>query len=427
VLPSIQRVCLLVTCLLFCCANLSAQEKKLKLTVAAGKATRENTPVSVLVSVPAALVKGQVTLTDTAGNLIPAQLTQPSLHSELAASAQESTVQIHFVLPKLSANESTTLQAVIKPNAASESAFKWIDTSAEKGEKDVHAEQSRELQLSGRPIMRYMHTKLDESNKEARMGTYKPYHHVYDPAGKRYLTKGPGGVFPHHRGLYFGFNKISYNGKSADTWHCNKGEDESHTEFAAEETGAVLGRHRLTINWNGQAKDTFAVETREMTAYNVPGGTLIEFATLLKSKVGTIKLDGDPQHAGFQFRATQDVPDKTAKQTYYLRPDGKGTPGQFRNWPADKSHANLPWNALSIVVDDQRYTVCYLDRAENPKEARFSERDYGRFGSYFEYELTPEKPLKLNYRIWLQAGEMEVSQVQRLATDFTEPVSVTVE
>jgi hypothetical protein len=77
------------------------------------------------------------------------------------------------------------------------------------------------------------------------------------------------------------------------------------------------------------------------------------------------------------------------------------------------------------VVDDQRYTACFLDRPQNPKEARFSERDYGRFGSYFEYELTPQRPLDVRYRFWLQAGEMQESQVAALAADFVQPIQVT--
>ena len=152
---------------------------------------------------------------------------------------------------------------------------------------------------------------------------------------------------------------------------------------------------------------------------------MVEFATKLETKVGDIKLDGDPQHAGFQFRGSQHIPDKTKDLTYYVRPDGKGEPGKFRNWPANKDHVNLPWHAQSFVIDDVRYTCCYLDRPDNPKEARFSERDYGRFGSYFEYTVTESNPLQLNYRIWLQEGELSVDQIDRYSKDFVSPPEVT--
>src|SRR5690606_19020873 len=178
-----------------------------------------------------------------------------------------------------------------------------------------------------------------------------------------------------------GFNEISYDGKRADVWHCRNGESQQHRAFLEASVGPVLGRHQVEIDWNGRDGQTFAKERRELTSFAVPGGVLLEFTSLLETRTGPVKLDGDPQHAGFQFRASQDVPDKTSALTYYLRPDGRGEPGQFRNWPGDANHVNLPWNALSFVLDDQRYTFCYLDHPDNPKPSRYSERDYGRFGS----------------------------------------------
>ena len=90
--------------------------------------------------------------------------------------------------------------------------------------------------------------------------------------------------------------------------------------------------------------------------------------------------------------------EKTKKETYYLHPDGKGEPGKERNWPQDKSMVDLPWYAMSFVLDGQRFTCCYLNHPQNPKDTRFSERDYGRFGGYFEATITEDRPLMVNYR-----------------------------
>ena len=259
-----------------------------------------------------------------------------------------------------------------------------------------------------------------------RQETFKVYHHLYDPSGQRLVTKGPGGLFPHHRALFFGFNKVSYGDKKADVWHCPPGCYQSHEKFLASEAGPVLGRHRVEIAWHGPANEVFANEEREMTVYNVPGGTLVEFASRVRSTVGKVKLDGDPQHAGFHFRADKEVAEKTKEQTYYLRPDGPGKLGETRNWPAQKTHVNLPWDAMCFVLGGQRYTVAYLDKPTNPKEARFSERDYGRFGSYFEYELNDKNSLQVNYRVWLQKGEMTVPEVAALSTNFVKPATAAI-
>jgi len=296
-----------------------------------------------------------------------------------------------------------------------------------------------EVGLHRRPVLRYMHRPYDDSTPEARNLSYKVFHHVYDPTGKRLVTNGghtSEGItdpkkllYPHHRGLQMGWNKCTYGGgKKADTWHCQKDDHQSHEGIVRAEVGPIFGRHRILVDWHGPGKETFAKEERELTAYALPGGTLIEFAARVKTTGGKVKLDGDPQHAGFQFRAHNDVAAKTAKETYYLRPDGKGGLGETRNWDpkTKKGPVSLPWDAMSFVLDGKRYTVCYLSHRDNPGQTRWSERDYGRFGNYFEYEISKERPLVVQYRIWLQEGEMTDDQVQALYTAFVEPLKVVV-
>jgi hypothetical protein len=387
-----------------------AETVNIKFRISAGDVARRDSAVKVPLPrlFPAS---SQVRIGGAADQPLPGQVVVPSPGEEESVKGW-----LVFIVPDLPRGESREVSAIIETEAQAEGhRFVWKSPSP----------GQTELLWDERPVLRYMHPTLDESTPEKRAETYKPYHHVFDPQGKILLTKGPGGLFPHHRGLFFGFNRISYGaGKSADTWHCNKGESQSHEGFEREEAGPVLGRHVCRVAWHGQDGQVFVDELRELTAWNTSRGVLLELASRLTTRVGRVKLDGDPQHAGFQFRATQQVPEKTASLTYYLRPDGRGEPGHFRNWPDNRNHVNLPWHALCFVVDAQRFTACFVDRPQNPKEARFSERDYGRFGSYFEYELTPENPLDLRYRFWLQAGEMQVSDVADLAKDFVEPVQV---
>src|SRR5262249_59644639 len=119
---------------------------------------------------------------------------------------------------------------------------------------------------------------------------------------------------------------------------------------------------------------------------------------------------------------------KTEDLTVFIRPDGDGKPGTEVNWDGKKntSHKNLPWLAMSFVVKDKRFTVCYLDRPTNPKEARFSERAYGRFGSYFVTTVTKDKPLVVRYRIWIQEGQMKGDEIKALSAAFANPPKITV-
>jgi Methane oxygenase PmoA len=409
-------------------ATASAAEQKFELTIKAGKHDRKNVVVCVPMQLPVGTTPANiahVTLPD--GKTVSAQVTAPSLTTaSIAAETGKERGDLWFVLPSLKAGESVKATAEIRGGSGAAMAayqFWWKQGETE----DTLTLSTPDKAAKIKDVLRYVHPKLDESNGKAREETFKVYHHVYSPDGNVLLTKGVGGLYTHHRGIFYGFMKVTHDGVTDDIWHCKGDACEVHEKVLAESAGTELGRHRVQIAWIGKGKKPFATEQRELTVYNVPGGRLIEFASLL-TPTGTIKLDGDPQHAGFHFRAVQEVAEKTAKQTIYIRPDGTDKPGATRNWDSkgNKKHINLPWNGMSFVVGGKRYTAAYLDRPTNPKEARFSERDYGRFGSYFVKEVTPEKPLLVNYRIWIQDGQMTGEEIARLDTDFVEPVEVEV-
>src|SRR6185295_612899 len=366
---------------------------------------RKDTVVSVPVAIPAPSAGATTAiLEDGSGKTLQGQI----------ASGRE----LRFILPELKAGQSASYKVTfIREASKLDEVFAWKDTEGD------HAEAS----IGKRPVLRYMYKALDESSKEARVDTYKIFHHLYDPKGETLVTKGPGSQFTHHRGIFYGFNKVTYGDKkNCDVWHCTGDAHQSHEKFLVSEAGPVYARHRVAVGWHGVKKEVFANEERDLTVYSLPGGTLVEFVSELTPVIAPVKLDGDPQHAGFHFRAAAEVAEKTNKQTYYLRPDGQGKFGETRNWPGQKTHADLAWDAMSFVIGDQRYTVAYLDRPENPKEARFSERDYGRFGSYFQKTLQSGEKLNVRYRLWLQEGEMKGDEVARLSADFTDPPKVTV-
>jgi hypothetical protein len=394
--------------------------KTLTITVEGGKHGRPAGPVVVPLTLPASLISASATWQRDGGKPELAQLTAPGLLDTAAPATQGVRRELHLLIPALKAGETASLTVNIGKTAAAtaagaDSGFIWKGLDG----------NTPELLLNGAPVLRYEGTPLDDSTKESRLATYKVYHHLFADDGKL-VTKGPGGEYTHHRGIFYGFRKATYgNGTEVDIWHCPVAA-QVHEKTELTEVGPVVGRQRVAIDWLGKGKELFAREEREMTVWNVPGGRLVEFASVLRPVSGTVKLDGDPQHSGFHFRASNEVSVDTKarvaakgkSQTYFLRPDGPDKPGATRNWPDNKGHVNLPWDAMSFVLGNQRYTAAYLDRPDNPKEARYSERDYGRFGSYFVAEATNEKPVKVRYRLWLQRGEMSVADVQALSDAF---------
>src|SRR6266536_2776464 len=181
------------------------------LTVEAGRHKRNNVPVRVLIP------RGQigrnriaaVMLSGADGKSIPAQWTGSGLLSSAGG-------------------------------------FSWHD----------HSGHHTDLMFGERPILRYHYERLDESTPASRVRTYKVFHHVYSPKGDRIVTGGlnedPKVHSPHHRGIFYGFNRITYgDGKMADTWHCIDGAFQQHERFLASEEGSVLGRQRVDISWHG--------------------------------------------------------------------------------------------------------------------------------------------------------------------------------
>lgn len=302
-------------------------------------------------------------------------------------------------------------------NLAKAEEFSWHDTEG----------KHLDLKKGDRIIIRYQYEPIDASTPERRAETYKPFHHVYDWEGKETITKGAGGKFPHHRGIYYGFSRCSYTDKSGkefnkiDTWHCKKAY-QRHNYIMQQTADAEKANMISSISWFSNEGVEFAQEKRTMNVrFNEQEDLILDFFCFVAPLFPKMKLDGDPQHAGFQFRANNEVATSTAKQTYYIRPKtGKAEPGKTINWSAKndtEATRNLPWKAMSFVTGGERYTTLYIDNKRNPKPARYGERDYGRFGSYFATEISQESPLIVQYTLIIRKGEMTPEEIEQLVAE----------
>ncbi len=302
--------------------------------------------------------------------------------------------------------------------AQAASPFEWVDTAG----KFV------DLKYKSRNIARYVYEGIDESSPERREATYKPFCHIYRPGSNdQFITKGPGGKFTHHRGIFYGFSKISYTDRDGkkhekvDNWHCRQAY-QIHRNFIEKEAGEDSAQFTALIDWVGNDGEVFANEERTMRFSLSDSDVVVDFESKLTPTVPEVHLDGDPQHAGFQFRANNEVAEESSNATYYIRPDsGVGATGATINWSTKTDSVktrDLAWKAMCVMLEKKHYTVTYLDRPGNPKPARFSERDYGRFGSYFATDVIPEKPLTVKYRIVIHQGEMEAESVAKLSKTY---------
>ncbi len=386
-----------------------SQTVEYKVLVKAGTSHRKDTPVSIVLAVPESLSGATGTATCD-GNTVPLQLD----------CVEKGKARAWWIVSDLPPGQSRayTLEIGKGVGGGPAESFAWADSS--KGKI-----KSMDLRLGDRPVLRYMYTPFNRGDIEL---TKKPFHHVFAPDGSRTITQGVGGKkFPHHRGVYFGYSKCKVDGQSYDTWHAHKGEHEVHKKVIREITGPVVGGHVVQIHWCDRQGKPFVNETRTLLAYRQSDGNLlIEFDSTLEPTRGPVRLDGDRQHAGVQFRAAGEVAENE-KGTRYLRPAkwAKLKPEEQCN---TGEHRDLPWNAIQFSLDGQGYTVAYLTDPKNPGDAGFSERLYGRFGEFFPWDLRQDHPLSVRYRWWVAASRSVTrEQVTLRYEDLAKPPEVVLE
>ncbi len=291
------------------------------------------------------------------------------------------------------------------------STFQW---------ETVRTDQYR-LLIDGLPSIEYVYPVYDPDQRDE---TLKPFHHVYSPDGSRLITKGPGGNYPHHRGIYYGYNDIRFNGHEINTWGV-RGNSLEHGRFGTEWTGPVFGGHEVIIDWKDPDGIVFAEELRKVKVFRRPvrgGGIfLIDVEATLTSLEGMVELDGDFHHGGLQFRAPQYVYENQ-EQTRYLRAD------KWSEHPSDQElndtewHVDAPWNALQIFVEGVPVTIGYLTHPKNPRGGQMSERLYGRFGEYIPgLAIDKGESLTLRYRFLVRNGhEVDREEINREYAVYTD-------
>ena len=142
-------------------------------------------------------------------------------------------------VPELKAGKTLDVKVKLLDKSDISPAFAW-------GEADG----LEQLSFDGKPVIRYFHKPFDPAQSAMAKGkpdtstnpTIKPYYQLFAPDGKTIITKSNKGTYPHHRGIFYGFNNITYDGKKADVWHCHNGEHTDHEKILSAEAGPLFGR-----------------------------------------------------------------------------------------------------------------------------------------------------------------------------------------
>jgi hypothetical protein len=385
----------------------ASEAQEIRLRVSGSKVDCVDVPVHTVIDLPGSLANVPVDeiavgLRQTGGGA--AQVSGKLIAGQIVMGSDKKA-ELWWVLPRIQAGSTDEWNATLKRREKEDKdIFSWKDTKGE----------YMDLLFGGRKVTRYMYA-YDTSTPQRIFETYKPLHHVFDAQGKNLLTNGPDGIhpylkdsakqeekilYPHHRGIFIGWNRLEFGGQRFDLWHM-KGVAQVHQKFLEMAAGPVLARSNSLVHWNDKGGEAIIAEQRRVTVFvqSEPTVLLLDFESELKAVSGDVFLNGDPEHAGMQYRAHNDVAKggKDVKATYLFPKDGINP----------KKDEDLPWAAMSYGLNGRRYSVLYMDCPDNPKPTIYSAyRDYGRFGAFFKKKIKDGDTLTLRYRIWITEGPM---------------------
>ena len=250
----------------------------------------------------------------------------------------------------------------------------------------------RQLRFGDQPIWRrvfaFEPAHLDD--------TLRPYLHLFGFHEEGFVTKGLGGLYPHQRGLFLGWEKTGFGGKTYDFWSCN-GVVQRQTGFLddRELAGPVLARDSARTEWLAPDNQVVLRDTREYTTWHTAGMEFVLDVTLtLEAPNGPVKLDGDANHGGLQFRASNEVRGRALETSFLRNRGGKRLKGDA--WEG------LNWATMIFHIGGHAYAVSDMSFPDNPRPTLFATRDYGRLGAFFAATVEPGKPLVSRYRFLLQ-------------------------
>lgn len=259
----------------------------------------------------------------------------------------------------------------------------------------VAEDKTLDLVVNGVPWARTVVTPYDDSSKESREATYKVYTHLMDFPGHESITKGAGGQYTHHRGLFIGWRETTVGDKKFDTWHM--------TDCYQQHAKTIdLGDNvqRLYIEWRGNDGTPILNESRTIVAQSgTDGSRVFDFSSVLNAIDADVTLRGDSHHAGMQVRLSNEVAENPDASVYVL-PEGA------KRLENDEV-SGATWVVCAASVGGKKYWVMHMAHPQNPGGVKlYSIRPYARFGAFSELDVTKGNPVTLSYRIVVSEHEI---------------------
>lgn len=322
---------------------------------------------------------------------------------------------LRFVVGELAAGSERTYRLVLAGEPALPAAATFATESLD---------EARELRHGGLPLLRH-ESPFDRSDFDR---TSKPIWHLYVPGTDTLLTKGLGGEYPHHRGLFLGWNKTVVGDTELDLWHCRSaGQRHAGYNVRRETQSAVRGEMVTATHWltpvdapvvRDHRSLTFWLRPQTASGDAAPASTMLDVSVELASEA-VVALRGDPHHAGFQIRVADEVAQR--KDARYIRPP-EAKEGKDDTW------TDCRWVVGLFTIGGHDVAVQHMSHPDNPGPLVYSTRDYGRFGAFCTPDIRPDEPVRLRYRLLVlrlsEGADLAMERFARAFADYAQPMAV---
>jgi hypothetical protein len=265
-----------------------------------------------------------------------------------------------------------------------------------------------DLWIDGRWILREVHDRAPRGTPPL----VRYHEQILLPGTSVFATRGEGpGLFPHHRGVFLGWNRVRHDGRSTDFWHLHDGARIVRDDDGVENAGSGFVRTAALAWIDGTGRTVLREHRRTRVATDGPEVLVLDYDITLATSGGAVELGGDAQHAGFQFRAADEVaehPDATITLFSAGSVEVADVPASARG----AVFASVRWAAQRYTIAGRRCTVLHCDHPGNPRPTVYGARPYGRFGAFPSLRLEPGQPARLRYRLAVLAVEDADPRVQ---------------
>jgi hypothetical protein len=261
-----------------------------------------------------------------------------------------------------------------------------------------------ELSENGKPVFVYNFGGILAQGSPERMRRSCYLHPVYAPDGTA-LTDDFNKDHPHHRGIFWAWEVVTFDGKTDDVWTV-KGFRQRFVRWLARETNGPTARLAVENGWyDGDRK--FVKEDVEIIAQPTKDDRrILDFTLRFEALDKPVTIVGTPDqrkgYGGFAFR-TAPRDGGAAKTTIHTDAGVSEKDGVMARHPWAEIRGSFQGKEESIKIEDEASNPGF------PKNGWLMRHSFALLNVSYPgldpVTLEPGKPLVLKYRVILSSGK----------------------